>query len=83
MSMLFAATYPERTRAPALYGSYAHYLSWVFLGAQLEAFIATCERSWGTGESVRFFMPSRRPPTKPFVGFSHAGNVRVAVLRRQ
>jgi len=59
MSMLFAATYPERTRALALYGTYAHYLSWVASGAQLEAFIATCERSWGTGESVRFFMPSK------------------------
>ena len=26
MSMLFAATYPERTRALVLYGTYAHYL---------------------------------------------------------
>jgi pimeloyl-ACP methyl ester carboxylesterase len=29
MSMLFAAAYPERTRALVLYGTYAHYPTWV------------------------------------------------------
>src|SRR5919107_3608720 len=29
MSMLFAATYPERTHSLALYGTYAHYGTWV------------------------------------------------------
>src|SRR5690242_11639843 len=36
MAMLFAATYPERTRALVLYGTYAHYPSWVLSGAALE-----------------------------------------------
>jgi class 3 adenylate cyclase len=59
MSMLFAATYPERTRALVLYGTYAHYLTWVLSGEELEAFINVIEHSWGTGETVRFFMPSK------------------------
>jgi pimeloyl-ACP methyl ester carboxylesterase len=29
MSILFAATYPERTRALVLYGGYAHFHTWV------------------------------------------------------
>lgn len=29
MSILFAATYPERTRALVLYGTYGHFSSWV------------------------------------------------------
>jgi len=32
MSMLFAATYPQRTRALVLYGTYAHYPTWVLSG---------------------------------------------------
>ena len=39
MSMLFAATYPDRTRALALYGTYAHYPTWVLSAEKLEAFI--------------------------------------------
>ena len=41
MSMLFAATYPERTRALVLYATYAHYLTWVLSGERLQAFIDT------------------------------------------
>ena len=59
MSMLFAATYPERTRALALYGTYAHYPTWVLSGERLQAFIDVIERGWGTGETVEFFMPSK------------------------
>src|SRR5579863_619645 len=59
MSMLFAATYPDRTRALALYGTYAHYLTWVTSGATLEAFIDVIERGWGTGATVEYFMPSK------------------------
>jgi pimeloyl-ACP methyl ester carboxylesterase len=29
MSMLFAATYPDRTRALVLYGAIGHFSSWV------------------------------------------------------
>jgi pimeloyl-ACP methyl ester carboxylesterase len=48
MSMLFAATYPERTRALALYGAYAHYPR---TSSDRDAFIATIDRAWGTGET--------------------------------
>ena len=58
MSMLFAATYPERTRALMLYGTYAHYPTWVLSGERLQNFIVI-ERGWGTGDTVEFFMPSK------------------------
>jgi class 3 adenylate cyclase len=58
MSMLFAATYPERTRALILYGTFARYGNWVRAPDQLEAAIAEIERSWGTGESLRRYAPS-------------------------
>jgi class 3 adenylate cyclase len=57
MSSLFAATYPERTRALVLYGTYASYTKWVLSGERLAAFIAAIESSWGTGETVRIFAP--------------------------
>jgi pimeloyl-ACP methyl ester carboxylesterase/DNA-binding CsgD family transcriptional regulator len=57
MSILFAATYPERTRALVLYGSYAHFHSWVLSPEQVASFIANADRSWGTGESLRSFAP--------------------------
>jgi pimeloyl-ACP methyl ester carboxylesterase len=58
MSMLFAATYPERTRALALYGAYAghptltpdslpHHIEWI-------------GRVWGSGEYVMRYMMSTR-----------------------
>jgi pimeloyl-ACP methyl ester carboxylesterase len=59
MSMLFAATYPERTRALVLYGTYAHYLTWVLSGEKLDAFIAAIEHGWGTGETARLFNPRK------------------------
>ena len=36
MAMLFAATYPERTRALVLYGGYAHFHKWVMAPERLE-----------------------------------------------
>ena len=36
MSMLFAATYPDRTRALVLYGAFGHFRSWVVPPDQLE-----------------------------------------------
>lgn len=57
MAMLFAATYPERTRALVLYGTYAHYPTWVLSAEQLPAFIAGVEAKWGTGASVKVFAP--------------------------
>jgi pimeloyl-ACP methyl ester carboxylesterase/DNA-binding CsgD family transcriptional regulator len=58
MAILFAATYPRRTSALILYGAYAHFYSWVLSPAQVKAFIANAEESWGTGSSLRSFAPN-------------------------
>jgi pimeloyl-ACP methyl ester carboxylesterase/DNA-binding CsgD family transcriptional regulator len=57
MSITFAATYPERTRALVLYGGYAQFHSAVLGPDQLAAFIRGAERSWGTGASLASFAP--------------------------
>jgi pimeloyl-ACP methyl ester carboxylesterase/DNA-binding CsgD family transcriptional regulator len=57
MAMLFAATYPQRTRALVLYGAYANFHRWVSSPEQLAAFIRTAEQTWGTGEMLRAFAP--------------------------
>jgi class 3 adenylate cyclase len=59
MAMLFAATYPERTQALALFGTYAHYGTWVVPPDKLEAALARMDSLWGTGEMVSVFAPSR------------------------
>ncbi|RUZ71996.1 alpha/beta fold hydrolase [Mesorhizobium sp. M7A.F.Ca.US.006.01.1.1] len=59
MAMLFAATYPERTRALALYGGYAHFHKWVMSPERLNAFIEMAETAWGTGATLPHFAPSR------------------------
>jgi len=59
MSILFAATYPERTRALVLYGSYANFHDAVLPPERLDGFIAGIERDWGSGASLRFFAPGR------------------------
>lgn len=58
MSILFAATYPERTRALVLYGAYGHFSSWVVPPDMIEAAMDRMEKNWGTGESLRLFAPS-------------------------
>ena len=58
MSILFAATYPQRTRALILYGAYAHFYSWVLSPEQVESFVASAEENWGTGSSLRSFAPN-------------------------
>jgi pimeloyl-ACP methyl ester carboxylesterase/DNA-binding CsgD family transcriptional regulator len=57
MAMLFAASYPQRTRALVLYGAYANFHRWVSPPEKLEAFIRNAERTWGTGEMLRAFAP--------------------------
>ncbi|MEO9191442.1 MAG: alpha/beta fold hydrolase [Acetobacteraceae bacterium] len=57
MAMLFAATYPARTRALILYGAYAQFLTWVQTQAQVDAFVAAADREWGSGGSLRSFAP--------------------------
>ncbi|MBI5264458.1 MAG: adenylate/guanylate cyclase domain-containing protein [Bradyrhizobium sp.] len=58
MSILFAATYPERTRALVLYGTYGHFRSWVLPPDKIEAALDRMEKAWGTGESLGLFAPS-------------------------
>ena len=57
MSILFAATHPERTAALILYGAYAHFRSWVLSREAVEKFVAGVDASWGGGESLRAFAP--------------------------
>jgi class 3 adenylate cyclase len=59
MSILFAATYPQRTRTLILYGSYAHFHTWVMGRDALEGFIQGIEASWGTGASAPIFAPDQ------------------------
>jgi pimeloyl-ACP methyl ester carboxylesterase len=59
MSMLFAATYPERTRALVMYGTYGHFPLWVLPPDKFKEFIGVVERDWGTGETARFFAPTK------------------------
>jgi pimeloyl-ACP methyl ester carboxylesterase/DNA-binding CsgD family transcriptional regulator len=59
MAILFAATYPERTRSLVLYAGYAHFHKWVMDPARLQAFIDATETSWGTGATLQNFAPGR------------------------
>ena len=58
MSVLFAATYPERTRALVLYGTYGHFSSWVVPPDKIDAALDRMEKNWGTGDSLHLFAPS-------------------------
>lgn len=59
MSMLFAATYPERTQALILYGTYADFHTWVLPPKRFETFLEKIDRSWGQGESLSAFAPTK------------------------
>src|SRR5712692_4145466 len=59
MSILFAATYPERTRALVLYGGYAHFHTWVMGPEALATFVDSAERAWGSGATLPNFAPTR------------------------
>src|SRR3954471_18324115 len=67
MSMLFAATYPERTQTLVLCGTYAHYHSYVLPPEAFDAFLKRIEASWGTG---RVFQRWRRRRCRT----RHSGN---------
>ncbi len=49
MALVFAATYPDRTRALVLYGSFACHPS-TLSAENIDEHIATIDRAWGTGE---------------------------------
>jgi class 3 adenylate cyclase len=57
MSMLFAATYPDRTRALVLYGTYARQPAQISEGLQKN--LDLVERAWGTGETLWLYSPNR------------------------
>jgi pimeloyl-ACP methyl ester carboxylesterase len=59
MSMLFAATYPERTQSLILYGTYAHFHTWVLPPDRFEEFLTRIEQSWGKAASLSAFAPSK------------------------
>lgn len=59
LSILFAATYPDRCHALALYGSFSRFSYWFPTDEALAAFFGYVEKAWGTGGSVQRFAPSR------------------------
>ena len=59
LSILFAATYPDRCQALALYGSFSRFSYWFPTEEALANFFGYVETSWGTGGSVQKFAPSR------------------------
>lgn len=59
MSMLFAATYPARTQALVLYGTYAHFFSYVLPEEAFAGFLQRVEQTWGTGASLQAFAPTK------------------------
>jgi class 3 adenylate cyclase len=58
MSLLFAATHPDRTLALTLYGSYSLFPTAVMSPERLANFLEEVEESWGTGTLVPSFAPS-------------------------
>jgi class 3 adenylate cyclase len=58
MSLLFAATYPERARALVLYGSYARHPT--VTRDNIAEHLGIIDRTWGTGEYLMRFMAPRR-----------------------
>jgi len=62
MSLMFSATYPERTSTLVLCGSFASMAAepWAVSRAQWDKFIGLVETRWGQGVLVPFNAPSRR-----------------------
>jgi class 3 adenylate cyclase len=63
LSVLFAATYPERCRALVLYGSFSRFSYWFPTEESLQNFFGYVEKAWGTGASLQRFAPSRASDT--------------------
>ena len=61
MSLMFAATYPERTSALVLYGTYASIKAepWVVTREQFDGYLGVLEAHWGEGILVLLNAPSR------------------------
>jgi pimeloyl-ACP methyl ester carboxylesterase len=59
LSVVFAASYPDRCRALVLYGSFARFYYWFPTEEALEGFFSYVSQAWGTGSSLQKFAPSR------------------------
>jgi len=64
MSILFSATYPDRTTALIIYGSYARRLRapdhpYGMTPEEFDAFIERLEREWGGPAAIEVFIPSK------------------------
>jgi pimeloyl-ACP methyl ester carboxylesterase len=59
LAALFAASHPERCRSLILYGSFARFSHWIPTDEAFEGFIRYIDESWGTGESLPAFAPSK------------------------
>ena len=83
MSMLFAATYPERTIALVLYGTAADFTAREPAYKDDEAaYLAHMEKTWGTSRSrATRSRPGARPATSPTSGWSR-GSRRTCGSRR-
>src|SRR5436305_1717125 len=66
LSVMFAASYPERCRALVLYGSFSRFSYWFPTEEALEAFFSYVSEAWGTGRCLqRCSSPtSSAPPRK-------------------
>jgi pimeloyl-ACP methyl ester carboxylesterase len=61
MSMMFAATYPERTSSLILYGTYASLRHEPWLSeSEFERFLSELANRWGEGALPRLYAPSAR-----------------------
>jgi pimeloyl-ACP methyl ester carboxylesterase len=58
MSVLFAATYPERTAALVLWGTFAEPSTWMPTPEHLDRILAFVDSAWGTGRSLPRVAPS-------------------------
>ena len=58
MSILFAATYPERTSALVVYGSFPEFSYWIPTPEALEHLLTKIEQGWGTCVTLPMFAPS-------------------------
>jgi pimeloyl-ACP methyl ester carboxylesterase len=63
LNILFAATYPERTSALALYGTFATLgraedYAWGFVPETVESNIRQFEQGWGSGVTLPYLAPS-------------------------
>jgi class 3 adenylate cyclase len=73
MSLLFAASHPERTRGLVLYGSFPRITSgpdypWGFAPEQVEPLLELAERTWGEGTfSGGLMAPSQLDERLPFL----------------